>query len=46
VPDRGELTLEEIIEVLGLPLATVNREWRDAQVWLYPKLRKTGRRDK
>jgi len=34
------LTNEEIAEVLGISLATVNREWRMARAWLQSELRK------
>lgn len=30
----GGLTLEEIAEVMNIPLATVRRHWRHAQTWL------------
>ncbi len=34
------LTLEQIAEVLGVSLATVNREWRTARMWLERELSK------
>ncbi len=34
----GGLTSEEVAEVLGVSLATVNREWKFARVWLLSKL--------
>jgi RNA polymerase sigma-70 factor, ECF subfamily len=34
----GGLTHEEIASVLGVSLATVNREWRVARAWLYQRL--------
>ena len=34
----GGLTIEETAEVLGRSVATVNREWRHAQAWLYRQL--------
>lgn len=34
------LTNEEVAEVLGISLATVNREWRMARAWLSCKLKK------
>ena len=32
------LTIEETAEVLGIGNSTVNRDWRDARVWLYREL--------
>ena len=34
----GGLTMEEIGEVLGVSLSSVEREWRFARVWLYDAL--------
>jgi RNA polymerase sigma factor (TIGR02999 family) len=34
----GGLTQEEVADVLGLSLTTVNREWRLAKAWLYQRL--------
>lgn len=36
----GGLTMEEIAEVLGISLSTVEREWRAARAWLGRQLRK------
>lgn len=35
----GGLTEEEIVEVLGVPLRTVQREWSLARSWLFRELR-------
>lgn len=35
----GGLTNAEIVEVLGISLATVNREWRLIKAWLYCELK-------
>jgi len=40
----GGLTIEETAAVLGLSVATVNRDWRAARAWLYLKLSENGRR--
>lgn len=40
----GGLTIEETAAVLGLSMATVNRDWRAARAWLYLKLSENGRR--
>ena len=34
----GGLTHEEVASVLGVSLATVNREWRLAKAWLYQRV--------
>ena len=40
----GGLSLEEAGHVLGLSVATVEREWQAARAWLYARLTgKTGR---
>jgi RNA polymerase sigma factor (TIGR02999 family) len=39
----GGLSLEEAGHVLGISIATVEREWRAARAWLHSRLR--GRRD-
>jgi RNA polymerase sigma factor (TIGR02999 family) len=41
----GGLTHEEIASVLGVSLATVNREWRLAKAWLYQRLSEGRRAD-
>jgi RNA polymerase sigma factor (TIGR02999 family) len=38
----GGLTLEETGRVLGLSVATVEREWKVARAWLYARLRNKG----
>jgi len=40
----GGLTLEEVGGLLGISVATVEREWQGARAWLYARLTK-GRRD-
>lgn len=40
----GGLTIEETAAVLGLSVATVNREWRAARAWLYVRLSEGGGR--
>jgi RNA polymerase sigma-70 factor (ECF subfamily) len=35
----GGLTEEEIVEVLGIPLRTIQREWSLARSWLFRELR-------
>jgi RNA polymerase sigma-70 factor, ECF subfamily len=40
----GGLTLEETGHVLGLSVATVEREWKVARAWLYARLKGTGSR--
>jgi RNA polymerase sigma factor (TIGR02999 family) len=40
----GGLTLEETGHVLGLSVATVEREWQVARAWLYARLTDTGAR--
>ncbi len=37
------LTHEQIAEVLGVSLATVNRDWRTARMWLERALSRSGR---
>lgn len=37
----GGLTIEEMVEVLGLSPATIKREWRTAKAWLYHELSKS-----
>jgi RNA polymerase sigma-70 factor (ECF subfamily) len=38
----GGLSLEEIGHVLGISIATVEREWRAARAWLYSRLKGRG----
>jgi RNA polymerase sigma factor (TIGR02999 family) len=38
----GGLTLEETGHVLGLSVATVEREWKVARAWLYARLKDKG----
>ena len=40
----GGLTLEETGHVLGLSVATVEREWKVARAWLYARLKDQGAR--
>ena len=40
----GGLTLEETGHVLGLSVATVEREWKVARAWLYDRLKNKGSR--
>ena len=40
----GGLTIEETAAVLGLSVATVNRDWRAARAWLYLRLSENGSR--
>ena len=40
----GGLTLEETGHVLGLSVATVEREWKVARAWLYARLKNEGSR--
>jgi RNA polymerase sigma factor (TIGR02999 family) len=40
----GGLTLEETGHVLGLSIATVEREWKVARAWLYDRLKDKGSR--
>jgi len=40
----GGLTLEETGHVLGLSVATVEREWKVARAWLYARLKDQGSR--
>ena len=40
----GGLTLEETGHVLGLSVATVEREWKVARAWLYVRLKGKGSR--
>jgi RNA polymerase sigma-70 factor, ECF subfamily len=40
----GGLTLEEMSHVVGVSVATVEREWQAARAWLYAQLSGTGRR--
>jgi RNA polymerase sigma factor (TIGR02999 family) len=40
----GGLTLEETGHVLGLSVATVEREWKVARAWLYARLKDKGSR--
>jgi RNA polymerase sigma factor (TIGR02999 family) len=40
----GGLTIEETAAVLGLSVATVNRDWRAARAWLYLRLSENGER--
>jgi RNA polymerase sigma factor (TIGR02999 family) len=39
----GGLTLQETGHVLGLSVATVEREWKVARAWLYARLKDKGR---
>jgi RNA polymerase sigma factor (TIGR02999 family) len=41
----GGLTLAEAADVLGLSVATIEREWQTARAWLYARLTKDPRRD-
>jgi DNA-directed RNA polymerase specialized sigma24 family protein len=41
----GGLTLEETGHVLGLSVATVEREWQAARAWLYARLTRRPRHD-
>jgi RNA polymerase sigma-70 factor (ECF subfamily) len=41
----GGLTLEEVGGLLGISVATVEREWQGARAWLYARLTKGPRRD-
>ncbi len=41
----GGLSLEETGHVLGLSVATVERDWQAARAWLYAAMRGTARRD-
>ena len=36
----GGLSIEETAEVLGVSIATVNRQWRMAKAWLYGQIAK------
>lgn len=38
----GGLSIEETAEVMGVSVATVNRQWRLAKAWLYNQLDRTG----
>ena len=38
----GGMSIEEVAEVLGLSVATVNREWRAARAWLAKSLAPRG----
>lgn len=40
----GGLTLEETGHVLGLSVATVEREWKVARAWLFARLKDSGSR--
>jgi RNA polymerase sigma-70 factor, ECF subfamily len=40
----GGLTLEETGHVLGLSVATVEREWQVARAWLFARLKSSGSR--
>jgi len=40
----GGLTLEETGHVLGLSVATVEREWKVVRAWLYARLKEKGSR--
>ena len=40
----GGLTIEETAAVLGVSMATVNRDWRAARAWLYLRLSENGSR--
>jgi RNA polymerase sigma factor (TIGR02999 family) len=40
----GGLTLQETGHVLGLSVATVEREWKVARAWLYARLKDKGSR--
>ena len=41
----GGLTLEETAQLLGLSVATIEREWQAARAWLYARLTQKPRRD-
>ena len=38
----GGLSIEETAEVMGVSVATVNRQWRLAKAWLFNQLDRTG----
>jgi RNA polymerase sigma factor (TIGR02999 family) len=40
----GGLTLEEIGHVVGVSVATAERDWQAARAWLYAQLTRSGRR--
>lgn len=40
----GGLNIEETAAVMGLSMATVNRDWRAARAWLYLRLGESGSR--
>lgn len=40
----GGLTLEETAQLLGVSIATVEREWQVARAWLYARLKERGSR--
>jgi len=40
----GGLTLQETGHLLGLSVATVEREWKVARAWLYARLKDEGYR--
>ena len=39
------LTLQEVADVLGISIATVEREWQTARAWLFRRLTKGPRDD-
>ncbi len=41
----GGLMMEEVAEVLGISLRTVEREWRIAKAWLHSQIHKGGGHD-
>jgi RNA polymerase sigma factor (TIGR02999 family) len=41
----GGLSLQETAHVLGLSVATVERDWQAARAWLYAAVKGTARRD-
>jgi len=41
----GGLSLEETGHLLGISVATVERDWRAARAWLYARLTRTPRQD-
>jgi RNA polymerase sigma-70 factor (ECF subfamily) len=40
----GGHTDKEVVETLGVPLATVRRDWEFARAWLFSRMRGTGKR--
>jgi RNA polymerase sigma factor (TIGR02999 family) len=42
----GGYTDNEVVEALGVPFATVRRDWEFARTWLFDRLRGEGRRER